>query len=381
MTSSRRARTRVGLAASGRASRSILAAALFLLASGLCTTAAAEVTVHDPDLSAAGYNLLTSHDPPGAVLIDMDGAILHRWTCRLADAFPEADVPDGPGFSDRWTVARLLPDGGILGIIGGVGLVRLDWTSRVVWAHEGGEHSDLEVTGDGTIYVLSREWTKVSWVNQRSPVLADFVLVLSADGELLNRISLLGAVASSNFSNVIRTAHMNRSNHVLRANSLQVLDGSIADRIPSFTAGNVLVSLPGLDTIAILDVESKNLLWAQFGMWRDQLDSNLLAEGRVLLLEHSGGEPRVIEFDPVTMELKWTYQRDTEGAVDDLYGGAVQRLTNGNTLISEAGRGRAFEVTPGGDVVWEYTSPADESGAGTPVPFELTRIESDFPMN
>ncbi|MBI1313757.1 hypothetical protein GC176_20895 [bacterium] len=36
---------------------------------------------------------------------------------------------------------------------------------------------------------------------------------------------------------------------------------------------------------------------------------------------------------------------------------SVQRLPNGNTLIDEGTTGRAFEVTPAGDIVWEYVNP------------------------
>jgi hypothetical protein len=33
-------------------------------------------------------------------------------------------------------------------------------------------------------------------------------------------------------------------------------------------------------------------------------------------------------------------------------------LPNGNTLITESDRGRAFEITRSGRVVWEYYNPA-----------------------
>jgi hypothetical protein len=35
----------------------------------------------------------------------------------------------------------------------------------------------------------------------------------------------------------------------------------------------------------------------------------------------------------------------------------AQRLPNGNTFINEGLSGRLFEVTPDGDVVWEYVNP------------------------
>jgi hypothetical protein len=37
--------------------------------------------------------------------------------------------------------------------------------------------------------------------------------------------------------------------------------------------------------------------------------------------------------------------------------GIAQRLTNGNTLITESSFGRFFEVTSQGEIVWEYVNP------------------------
>jgi len=37
--------------------------------------------------------------------------------------------------------------------------------------------------------------------------------------------------------------------------------------------------------------------------------------------------------------------------------GNAQRLPNGNTLIDESSFGRFFEVTNGGEIVWEYVNP------------------------
>ena len=37
--------------------------------------------------------------------------------------------------------------------------------------------------------------------------------------------------------------------------------------------------------------------------------------------------------------------------------GNAQRLPNGNTHVTESSTGRLFEVTPAGEVVWEYVIP------------------------
>ncbi len=56
-------------------------------------------------------------------------------------------------------------------------------------------------------------------------------------------------------------------------------------------------------------------------------------------------------------ELTWTYFSDP---TSDFYADHIsgtQRLPNGNTLICEGTEGRFFEVTDGGDIVWEYFNP------------------------
>jgi hypothetical protein len=51
----------------------------------------------------------------------------------------------------------------------------------------------------------------------------------------------------------------------------------------------------------------------------------------------------------------WSYQ-DPERFFTPFVGGA-ERLPNGNTLICEGARGRIFEVTRGGQVVWDFLNP------------------------
>jgi hypothetical protein len=68
---------------------------------------------------------------------------------------------------------------------------------------------------------------------------------------------------------------------------------------------------------------------------------------------------RVLELDPVTLEVKWLYPPPGPGG-SRLYSAFVsstQRLPNGNTLITEGNGGRIIEVTPKQEIVWEYVSP------------------------
>jgi hypothetical protein len=63
---------------------------------------------------------------------------------------------------------------------------------------------------------------------------------------------------------------------------------------------------------------------------------------------------RVLEIDPVTLELVWSYTAPRFFSTNI---SSAQRLPNGNTLITEGAGGRVFEVTSERAIVWEYMNP------------------------
>lgn len=64
---------------------------------------------------------------------------------------------------------------------------------------------------------------------------------------------------------------------------------------------------------------------------------------------------RVLQINPVTLKLVWSYTSPTFFATNI---SGAQRLPNGNTLITEGPSGRLFEVTTDAKIVWEYIYPA-----------------------
>jgi len=84
--------------------------------------------------------------------------------------------------------------------------------------------------------------------------------------------------------------------------------------------------------------------------------SPVAPEGRDGVRRHFS---RVLEIDPVTIKKVWEYA--IAGAESyrffSHYVSSVQRLPNGNTLITEGADGRLFEITPEKEIVWEYVSP------------------------
>ena len=136
----------------------------------------------------------------------------------------------------------------------------------------------------------------------------------------------------------------------------------------AFRPGNILLLPRNWSTVLIVEKTSGKVVWRYDGDDRGGLgrphEAHIIPEGLPgagnLLLFDNGvgthdGRSIIIEVNPVTKKTVWSYE-----AGETFFSrtrGAVQRLPNGNTLISEDRRGRCFEVTPEGEIVWLYQMP------------------------
>ena len=57
------------------------------------------------------------------------------------------------------------------------------------------------------------------------------------------------------------------------------------------------------------------------------------------------------------MAIVWQYAGTAEWPFESLIRASQQRLANGNTLITESSGGRILEVTPAGEIVWQFVNP------------------------
>jgi hypothetical protein len=345
------------------------------------------VTVHDRGLAYAGLNFFSSGHRPGAALTDMEGNILHNWELSVLDAWPDKTEEADTENAQYWRGVHLFPNGDVLAIFEGVGIVKLDRDSNIIWKRDGGEHHDLDVQDDGTIYVLTRKAHVVRRINSQTPILEDFITVLDANGNHIRSLSLLEAFERSRFETVMKVNGMRRRGDLFHTNAIEVLDGRYADEGPQFKKGNVLVSMRLLSVIAIVDMDLGEVVWVMSGMWLMQHDPTLLPNGNVLLFDNmghgAGRKSKVVEFDPLTQELVWMYAGDEDEPFYTQMCGAVQRLPNGNTLVTESDYGRAFELTLGGEIVWEYVNPERAGSRNQLIAtlFEVIRLPPSFPID
>lgn len=131
--------------------------------------------------------------------------------------------------------------------------------------------------------------------------------------------------------------------------------------------------------------EMRKLGWIIGQHHAHMIPSGLPGEGNILVFDNGGnagfGAPnpnsptgynnlvrdysRVLEFDPTTLEIVWQYTPEEAGfrmpfdsaSFYSFFLSSVQRLPNGNTLITQGAKGHIIEVTQDHELVWEHISP------------------------
>ena len=158
--------------------------------------------------------------------------------------------------------------------------------------------------------------------------------------------------------------HLDPDHHILTFNDLRD-EWSHGNTVAPLDGDRVMFSFRNISTVGTIDKKSGEITW-QLGdrVLAQQHDPNLLANGNVLIYDNGShrkhtGLPfsRVIEVDPSTNEIVWQYQDSPAYNFFSPYISGARRLANGNTLITEGMFGRIFQVTPEGEVVWEFINP------------------------
>lgn len=333
----------------------------------LATAPGLGVVVHDLERAQPGLNFYVSGHASEAILIDMDGKFLHRWSANYRETFPENPAPPATG-RHNFRRAALLANGDIIVLWHGGGLSRLDLRSRVKWAADLGFYNDLfykqEEDGSETLIALHKTAESRPRFGDE-PVLNDQLLWIDPDsGETLRRLSLLDVVVDSEWARLLTDTRPHPAD-LLHANTITVLDHAMVESSP-FQAGWILFSLREISLIGVLNPDTNDrrsaIVWGLHGPFRRQHEPVLLPGGELLVFDNQGidkDNARVLKLS-LDGDILWRYP-DPRGATPDRQlssdeVGVVQPLANGNLLIVESTSGRAIELA-GEDIVWQFETP------------------------
>jgi hypothetical protein len=340
------------------------------------------VTRFDRTLTEPGYTLYSSGESRSVKLIDFEGNVLHQWDISYADLSDPDDVvqqtvPERFIFVRK---ARMLPNGDLITILSswgttpyGTAIVKVDKNSNLIWNDFRHIHHSFDQAEDGTIYALDQEVVTTPaprYAKLGAPYLDDGVAIYSADGQFIKRFSLLDTIYNAEYPSLItaivaETKKVHGNGDVLHSNDIEILRSDKAALFPFAKAGDLLISCTKINGIAIVDPETELMTWFTTGYWRHQHDPDFLDNGNIMLFDNkvmradANGRKasRVVEFDPKTMEIQWEYPGMTNEYLNSGVRAAQERLSNGNTLITESAGGRILEVTSDGRVAWEFYHP------------------------
>jgi hypothetical protein len=347
-----------------------------------------KITVYDRKLAYNSLNLIASGHGAEALLITMSGEEVYKWSCDLTEAWPELVTKKqttNKYWKSKmyWRRVHLMENGDLYAIFEGVGIVKLDKNSNILWRKNNFAHHDLYVAGNGDVYVLTRNVHINKKYNPEKPILEDFITVLDSEGNELKNVSLLDMLENSPFAPVLTRSKP--FGDILHTNTIELIENLPSHRSLPFKKGTVLTSVLHLDLVCAVDLEKETVYWAESNLWHKQHQPTLLDNGNMLVFDNQGlkNVSSVLEIDPVTREILWSYRGGKDGAFYSETCGSCQRLPNGNTLITESDPGRAFEVTPDKTIVWEYVNPnrAGKNKELIATLFEVFRLPQDFPVD
>ena len=334
------------------------------------------VHVRDAGAIQPGFTLLTIQPLSRAIWLDEAGQVRRRWQQSPSKVWQRSlPGPDGDllaigtelaGEPSATAQGFQLQDAGRY-------LVRQSARGELRWKRNLTVHHDVWVDGEdrgGPLVALTFERRRLARHSSSVDVRDDRLTWIDpATGEVQKHRSLLDAIDTAPSLFPLRPMRADRLGgtpwlDLLHANSVVRL-GAGASRVdhPAFRPGNWLICFRHQDRVAIFDADVTRVLWSWgLGELSGPHDAQLLDDGRLLVFDNglARKRSRVIEVAPLSGEIVWEYGTTEEQRFFTASKGSAQRLANGNTLIAESDRGRAFEVTRDGRIVWEYFCPYDD---------------------
>jgi outer membrane protein assembly factor BamB len=298
---------------------------------------------------------------PGDVyILNLNGEEVHHWR-----------MPDPPGL-----YGYLLPNGNLFysgklrddewdrfqswkRFKGGV-MMEVDWAGNKIWEHRDKDHHhDARRTSSGGAIYLTVELMDpalAARVKGGNPITgengmwADVIVEVDSSG---NRVWEWHAAEHLDLELDVVTFNDSRD------------EWSHGNTVVPLDDDRVMFSFRNISTVGIINKSTGDIVWRLGGeVLAQQHDPSLLPNGNILVYDngshsahHALPFSRVVEVDPKTNQVVWEYSDNPPYNFFSPYISGARRLPNGNTLITEGMFGRMFQVTPEGDVVWEYINP------------------------
>jgi outer membrane protein assembly factor BamB len=315
------------------------------------------VTYYDREKATPGFTLYSRNGSDQVWLINMDGEVVHEWKTTGGTTNTNYLRPNGNLF-----ICEKVAGGPNVRSGKGGRMREYDWEGNVVWEHiDDHQHHDARRLENGNAVYIA--WKEFSANEMASVKGGDPGTEMDGKiyGEVIREVNSQGKIVWEFFNNGPEFL----DKYAIKPLAPKYEYGH-ANTISPMANGDYLVSYRVFDLIVIVDRQTGKLKWEyQNHALGGQHDCQELKNGNILVFANGHNRPaagpnhsQVWEIERKTQEIIWRYfpKKNPLNFWSPHISGC-QRLSSGNTLIAEGGKGCIFEVTADGEVVWEYINP------------------------
>ena len=346
-----------------------------------------QVPVYDQNAAYNGLSLIAAAVEDrslSARIINMQGEIVHEWDIDWFDLWSDAthiSQTDAaypkmrPGTMIHGAV--LLENGDLIFNFNHLGMVRLDPCGNVVWRLGYRTHHKIYLDENGILWVpgqINHDEPLPDLPNYEPFFIEPTVIKVSLEGELLKEISLIDVLQQNDLNGLLNLSSIdqrlvNVTGDTLHLNDVETFPAYLQEG--AFKAGDIMVSLRNINTVLVFREKDLKVTQVHTGTWVRQHDPDFIDGNTISVFdnyniapEDFGQQSRII-IKSVTNGEHSVYFTGSAGQpfYTDIVGNH-QWLPNGNLLITESVKGRAFEVDSQGVIVWEYVNLIEEGISG-----------------
>ncbi|MCB0319038.1 MAG: aryl-sulfate sulfotransferase [Bdellovibrionales bacterium] len=325
------------------------------------------ILIKNTEKSWPGFTLYPLHGKQEIHLLNTNGEIVHKWPVGAVRA-------------------QLLENCNLIAIHNPTKLKKLireyDWQGNIVWEYKASSAAHHDVTrlkNGNTLFPIRTQLKLVPEELKENPnavkrnYRSDSLLEVTPNGKIVWRWNTEDHLDINSCGK--RPCKRSLGNKQFIDDALDWTHVNTVRPLPEnkwfdqgdqrFKPGNIIFLPRNWSTVFIIDKETKEIVWKYEGNYKKGLilphESHMIASdlpgaGNILIFDNGKKKLReasiALEINPVTKEVIWSYE-DSEFYSGSA--GSLQRLPNGNTLISQDTAGRVFEVTPEKEIVWEYS--------------------------
>ena len=345
--------------------------------------------VKETGSAAPGLTLITAVNGKGeleAAIVELDGSAVQTWPIDWFTLWPDAThVPDifipktEPGTHIHGAV--VMDNGDLVFNFEYQGLMRLDVCGDTVWRLPYQTHHSIDRDEEtGNLWVSGRifhDEPSPEFPNHVPPFAEPTVLEVSPDGEILSEVSVIELLEKNDLDGLlymddfddIQRGRAKTTGDTLHLNDIEVFPSDM--RPGRFKPGDLMLSLRNIHTVLVFDPKSEKITFRQTGGFVGQHDPDFIDGDRISVFDNAVAtgedaphESRIVVLVGNQAEAKpEVYYQGSAG--EPFYTevmGKHQWLDNGNLLLTESTKGRAFELDPKGEIVWEHVNLVDDEG-------------------